>query len=119
MTNWIEKLTGSLEQKKQYREYRARVTRLPGAYRTAAEAMDRYLMRASGIADGETMVRMLTDLVDLFAEHAAAGTPIRDIVGADPIEFAEDFIASYAAGSWLSKERSRLTDAIARAEEES
>jgi len=119
MTNWIEKVTGSFEQKKQYRAYREQLTQLPGKYRTAAEAMDRYVMRASGIADGETLVRMLTDLVSLFDEHAAAGTSIRDIVGEDPVAFAEDFIASYSEGSWLSKERSRLAEAIAKAERES
>lgn len=119
MTNWIEKVTGSLEQKRQYREYKAQLKELPGSYRTAAEAMDRYLMRASGIADGETMMNMLTDLMGLFAEHAAAGTPIRDVFGDDPVEFAEDFIANYAEGSWLRKERSLLTETIARAEQES
>lgn len=119
MTNWIEKVTGSLEQKKQYRHYRARVNRLPGPYRTAAEALHRYLMRASGIADGKTMVAMLTDLVDLFDEHAAAGTPIRDIVGDDAVDFAEDFVANYSQGSWLGRERTRLAEAIKKAEEES
>lgn len=119
MTTWIEKITGSFDQKKQYREHRARVERLPGAYRTAAEAMERYLMRASGIADGTTMLTMLTDLVDLFDEHAAAGTSIHDIVGDEPVDFAEDFVANYSEGSWLSRERTRLAEAIAKAEEES
>ena len=33
---WIEVLTGSLEQKKQYRQYKARIEALPEPYRTAA-----------------------------------------------------------------------------------
>lgn len=78
---WIEKLTGSLEQKKQYKQYKARLEALPGDYRVAARALDRYVMYAGGIADGEVMMRMFGDLADLFEEHAAAGTPIRDIVG--------------------------------------
>ena len=38
----VETVTGSLEQKKRYRQYRARVERLPASYRTAVEAPQRY-----------------------------------------------------------------------------
>ncbi len=41
---WIEALTGSLEQKKQYRQYKARIEALPEPYRTAAKAFERYFM---------------------------------------------------------------------------
>jgi len=112
---WIEMVTGSLEQKKQYRRYKARIKQLPGNYRAAAEALERYLMYAGGIAKGDVLVRMYGDLVDLFEQSAANGTPIRDIVGDDPIEFVEAFIANYSDGSWINKERDRLTKAIERA----
>lgn len=114
---WIELVTGSLEQKKQYREDKARIKQLPANYRAAAEALERYLMYAGGIAKGDVAVRMYGDLADLFEQAAADGTPIRDIVGDDPVEFVETFIANYSDGSWINKERERLTDAIARAEE--
>ncbi|WP_261164852.1 DUF1048 domain-containing protein [Microbacterium sp. Marseille-Q6965] len=114
---WIEKLTGSLEQKKQYRQYKARVEALPGEYRTAAQALDRYVMYAGGVADGEVVLRMLGDLADLFEEHAANGTPVRDIVGDDPVEFAEEFVANYSDGAWINREKERLKKAIDRAEE--
>lgn len=113
---WIELVTGSLEEKKQYRDYRARIKRLPTNYRTAAEAVERYLMYAGGIAKGDVLVRMYGDLVDLFEESAANGTPIRDIVGGDPVEFVEAFVANYSDGSWISKERARLNKAIEDAE---
>ena len=38
---WIEALTGSLEQKKQYRQYKARIAALPEPYGTAAKAFER------------------------------------------------------------------------------
>lgn len=116
MSNWIEKLTGSLEQKKQYQEYKARMDALPAGYRDAGAALDRYIMHAGGIADGETLVRLCADLADLLEEHAANGTPVRDVVGDDPVEFAEDFLANYSDGHWLGKERRRLKEAIARIE---
>ncbi|MFE1664115.1 DUF1048 domain-containing protein [Microbacterium sp. P02] len=113
---WIEKVTGSLEQKKQYRAYKARIERLPANYRTAAEALDRYLMYYGSIAAGDTLLSMLDDLADLFEQCAADRTPIREIVGDDPVEFAETFLRNYAGGQWINKERERLTAAIDRAE---
>jgi DNA-binding ferritin-like protein (Dps family) len=117
-SKWIELVIGSLEEKKQYRQYRARIKQLPTAYRVAAEAVERYLMYAGGIAGGDVMIRMYGDLVELFEESAANRTPIRDIVGDDPVEFVEAFVANYSDGSWINKERRRLNEAIARAEAE-
>lgn len=111
---WIELVTGSLEQKKQYRQCKARIRQLPADYREAAEAVERYLMYAGGIAKGDVLMRMYGDLVDLFEESSANGTPIRDIVGDDPVEFVEAFVANYSDGSWIKKERDRLTKTIDR-----
>nr|WP_246295202.1 DUF1048 domain-containing protein [Arthrobacter wenxiniae] len=105
-------VTGSLEQKKQYRQYKARVKALPENYRTAIEALDRYLMYFGAVTKGDTLVTMLEDLLELFEQSAADGTPVRAIVGADPVEFVETFLANYSEGQWINKERKRLTDAI-------
>lgn len=110
--NWVELVTGSLEQKKQYRQYKARVKALPANYRTAAEALDRYLMYFGAVNKGDTLVTMLEDLLDLFEQSAADGTPVRAIVGADPVEFVETFLANYSEGQWINKERRRLIESI-------
>lgn len=109
---WLETVTGSLEHKKRYREYRARRDALPANYRAAAEALDRYFMYFGGVSDGATAVRMVEDLIVLFEEAAADDTPIRDIVGSDPVEFAETFLANYGEAHWINKERARLVRAI-------
>ena len=114
-TGWIEQVTGSLEQKKRYRQYKARKKQLPTNYRTAIDALDRYLMYFGSITRGDTLVSMLEDLADLFEQSAADGTPIREIVGEDPVEFAETFLQNYSEGQWINKERERLTKAIDRA----
>jgi DNA-binding ferritin-like protein (Dps family) len=114
-TGWIEQVTGSLEQKKRYRQYKARTKQLPANYRTAVDALERYLMYFGSITRGETLVSMLEDLADLFEQSAANGTPIREIVGQDPVEFAETFLQNYSEGQWINKERERLTSAIDRA----
>ncbi|UKA53393.1 DUF1048 domain-containing protein [Arthrobacter sp. FW305-BF8] len=109
---WIEQVTGSLEQKKQYKQYKARTKQLPANYRTAIEALERYLTYFGAITKGETLVKMLEDLADLFEQSAANGAPIRDIVGDDPVEFAETFLQNYSEGQWINKERKRLNEAI-------
>ena len=81
MTNWIEAVTGSLEQKKQYRRYKARMEALAAPYDVAAKALHRYLMYYGGVVDGETSVTMMGDLVELWERAAVDGTPVREIVG--------------------------------------
>jgi len=113
---WIETLTGSLEQKKQYRQYKARIAALPEPYGSVAKATERYLMYAGAITDGDTMMTMFGDFADLWERAAADETPVRDIVGDNPVEFAETFAAAYDAKQWIDKERARLNKAVADAE---
>lgn len=112
---WIEALTGPLEQKKQYRQDKARIEGLPEPYAVAAKAMHRYLMYYGGITDGDTLMTMFTDLADLWERAAVDGTPVRDIVGDDPVDFAETFARAYGGREWIDKERKRLTDAMDQA----
>jgi DNA-binding ferritin-like protein (Dps family) len=115
---WIEALTGSLEQKKQYKQDKARIDGLPEPYATAAKAMHRYFMYYGGVTDGDTLTTMFGDLADLWERAAADGTPVRDIVGADPVDFAETFAQAYGGTRWIDKERSRLAQAIDDVERE-
>ncbi len=116
MTNWIETITGSLEQKREYKRYKARIEALPEPYDAVAQALQRYFMYYGGVTDGETAVKMLEDHADLWERAAADGTPVREIVGADPVEFAEAFAQAYSGKQWIDKERARLTAAIEDAE---
>ncbi|WP_159803554.1 DUF1048 domain-containing protein [Arthrobacter zhaoguopingii] len=109
---WIETLTGSLEQKKQYKQDKARIDALPEPYTTAAKAMHRYFMYYGGITDGGTLLTMFGDLADLWERAAIDGTPVRVIVGDDPVEFAETFVQAYSGKQWIDKEREQLLKAI-------
>ena len=112
---WIETLTGSLEQKKQYTKDKTRIDALPEPYATAAKAMHRYVMYYGGITDGDTLMTLFGALADLWERAAVDGTPVRAIVGADPVEFAEAFAQAYSGRQWIDKERKRLTEAIDQA----
>jgi DNA-binding ferritin-like protein (Dps family) len=114
---WIELVTGSLEQKKQYRQYKARIEALPEPYGSVAKALQRYFLYYGGVTDGETSLKMFDDFADLWERAAADRTPVRSIVGDDPVEFAESFANAYLGKKWIDKERARLTRAIEEAEQ--
>ncbi|HKY46971.1 MAG TPA: DUF1048 domain-containing protein [Acidimicrobiia bacterium] len=109
----ISKVIGD---KRRWRAYKARTRLLPPNYRTAVEAVERYLMHF-GPTDGDSAASMLEDLADLLEQTAADGAPIRDVVGDDPVEFVETFVRKYPQGGYVTRERNRLTRAIEGAAE--
>lgn len=108
-------LSKMIEEKRRWRRHKARKEQLPGNYRTAIDALERYLTYFGSMVKGDILMSMLEDLADLFEQSAANRTPIRAIVGEDPVGFAEEFLQNYSEGQWISKERERLTSAIERA----
>jgi DNA-binding ferritin-like protein (Dps family) len=110
---FVSKVIGD---KKRWRAYKARTRRLPENYRTVVEAIERCLMHFVP-TDGNSAASMFEDLVDLFEQAAADETPVREIVGTDPVEFVEAFAKNYSQGGYITaRVRKRLTDAIERAE---
>ena len=115
---WVETVTGSLEQKKQYKQAKSRMDALPEPYRTVAAAYNRYLMYYGGVTDGDTLTQMFVDLADLWERAAIDGIPVGEITGDDPVDFTETFAQSYAGTRWIDKERARLAEAIETARRE-
>jgi DNA-binding ferritin-like protein (Dps family) len=110
----ISKVIGD---KRRWRAYKARVRQLPPGYRTAVDAFERYFMYF-GAVDADAAASMFEDLADLFEQAAADGTPIHEIVGEDPVEFAEEFAQNYRKGGYITRERERLIKAIESVEKE-
>jgi DNA-binding ferritin-like protein (Dps family) len=108
---FISKVIGP---KRRWRAYKARVRQLPENYRTTVEAIERYLMHF-GPMDGDSAASVLEDVADLFERAAADGTPIREIVGEDPVEFVEALVGNYEKGGYVTREQNRLSRAIERA----
>jgi len=108
---FISKVIGP---KRRWRQYKARVKQLPEDYRAAVDAIERYLMHFVP-ADGDSAVSEFEDLADLFERAAADGTPIREIVGDDPVEFVEAFAQNYTKGGYVpDRAREQLISAIKR-----
>ena len=110
-SKFIAKVVGP---KGQWRRYKARVRQLPPDYRSAVDAIERYLMHF-GPMDGDSATSLFDDVADLFEQAAADGTPIREIVGEDPVEFVEALVRNYSKGGYVDRERERLVNAIDRA----
>jgi DNA-binding ferritin-like protein (Dps family) len=114
--NLLELIIGSIDDKRRWRAHKARVKALPEPYRTSVDAVERFLMHSGEIpTDWSRAAQMFDDLAELFEGAAADGTPVREIVGDDPLEFVETFVATYSDGGWIEKERQRLRTAIDRA----
>ncbi len=114
--NFLELIIGSFDDKKRWKAYKARVKTLPEEYRTAVDAIERYLMHSGDTpAEWDRAAKMFDDLAELFEQAAADGTPVREIVGDDPLEFVEEFVRTYSDGGWIAKERERLRKSIDRA----
>jgi DNA-binding ferritin-like protein (Dps family) len=112
-SGFISKMIGD---KKRWGAYKARTRRLPENYRSVVEAIERCLMHFVP-TDGDSAASMFEDLADLFEQAAADGSPIREIVGGDPLEFVEAFAKNYSQGGFItSRVRKQLIDAIDRAE---
>lgn len=118
--NPLELIIGSFDDKKQWRAYKSRVKGFPEPYRTTVAAIERYLMHSGDTpTDWARAQKMFDDLADLFETAASDGTPVRAIVGDDPLEFVETFVATYSDGGWIAKERARLRAAITDGEAQS
>jgi len=113
-SGFISKTIGD---KRRWRAYRARVKALPPDYRTAVEAIERYLMYF-GVLDADNALSLFEDVADLFEQAAADETPIREIVGEDPVEFVDALVRNYDKGGYIAKERERLIKGIEAAERE-
>lgn len=104
MTKWRD-------EKKRYRQYKARKEQLPASYHEAVDAVERYALRF-GPATGGAVVTMLEDLIEIVEQGMNEGAPVREIIGDDPVHFADEFLKNYPANPWAAKEQQRLAHAI-------
>ncbi|KAJ80366.1 hypothetical protein P784_0596 [Enterococcus faecalis GAN13] len=96
----IKKVVGD---KKEYKEYKRRIAALPAEYRQVFQEIEKYAWHFSDHS-GANMFNALTDLLDLFEEGAANGTPIKNITGEKVGDFAET-IVNEVAGKWTDKQK--------------
>lgn len=79
-----------IEGKRQWRAHVARVKALPPDYRIVYQEMQRYLFKV-GPTD-LTGSQLLPGIVDFFAEGAASGKGVLQLIGPDVAAFCDDLI---------------------------
>lgn len=80
-----------IEGKKQWRSHMARVKALPGDYQIVYKEIQKYLFKVGPVELTEG-TGLLSGIVDLFEEGAAAGKDILKVTGNDVAAFCDDLI---------------------------
>lgn len=112
--NLFEKIIGSLDDKREWREMEARAKSLPSEYRNAYKAIQKYMWTAAGggPTDWKDSSRIFVGILELFEEGAAEGKKVTDLTGEDVAAFCDDLVKDEK--TWKDKYRKKLNDTIGR-----
>ena len=107
MKNIITTIMGD---KKEYKQFKNRVAELPTSYKTAFNALEKYMWNFAG---GSGFMKVLNAALDIFEEAAGDQVALNDVLGNDPVAFADGLMAQYPDELWLRKQQNNLRAAIA------
>ncbi|PGT83870.1 DUF1048 domain-containing protein [Bacillus sp. AFS040349] len=110
--NIIEKMIGSLEDKREWRAMEARAKALPSEYHHAYKAIQKYMWTTGGPTDWKECSRIFNGIIDLFEEGAAEGKKVTDLTGEDVASFCDELVKD--TKTWSDKYRTKLNDTIGR-----
>ncbi|MEI2666520.1 DUF1048 domain-containing protein [Rossellomorea sp. LJF3] len=109
---FIEKITGSMADKREWRAMEARAKTLPSEYLNAYKAIQKYMWTAGGLTDWRDTSRIFNGILDLFEEGAADGKKVADLTGENVAAFCDDLVKG--SETWNDKHRAKLNDTISR-----
>ncbi|MDM5333836.1 DUF1048 domain-containing protein [Ureibacillus composti] len=110
--SFLEKIIGSLDDKREWRAMEARAKALPKEYRNAYDAIKKYMSTAGGPIDWKESSRIFNGILDLFEEGAAFGKKVTDLTGEDVAAFCDDLVKD--TKTYKDKYRKKLNDSIGR-----
>ncbi|UGB30390.1 DUF1048 domain-containing protein [Metabacillus sp. B2-18] len=110
--NIIEKMIGSLEDKREWRAMEARAKALPSEYHHAYKAIQKYMWTTGGPTDWKECSCIFNGIIDLFEEGAAEGKKVTDLTGEDVASFCDELVKD--TKTWSDKYRTKLNDTIGR-----
>jgi DNA-binding ferritin-like protein (Dps family) len=110
MTNLLNKMIGD---KKRYRQYLHDIAALPKPYADTLTALDKYIWNFA--ANGNIM-DALEGILHMFQESAAEGVPVGQVIGDDPVEFADNILAQYPDDLWMTKIEKKLRTQVQEAQ---
>lgn len=110
MTDFINKIIGDLEGKKEWKALEVRAKALPDEYRVVYEEIKNYVWHGgTGLMDPSNLFKRL---VELFEQGAATGKHVTDITGDDVAAFVESLIRGEE--TYLDGLRKKLNQDIAK-----
>jgi DNA-binding ferritin-like protein (Dps family) len=109
---FLDKIMGSLEDKREWRAMEARAKSLPSEYRNAYNAIKEYMWTSGGATDWKDISRIFGSLLDLFEEGAADGRKVTDLIGKDAAEFCDELVKD--SKTYREHYRKKLNDKINR-----
>ncbi|KRL85860.1 DUF1048 domain-containing protein [Lacticaseibacillus pantheris] len=114
MPNIKSSINNMIKDKKRYKQFTKDVAALPAPYAATVTALTKYMWN---FARSGAMMDVLEEILRIFQENAAENVPVLQIVGDDPVEFAENIMAQYPDELWLIKYRNQLRKQVAEAEQ--
>jgi len=110
MNDFINKIIGDLEGKKEWKALEARAKLLPEEYRTVYGEIKNYVWQGgTGLMDPSDLFKRL---VDLFEEGVANGKHVSEITGNDVAEFVDKL--AHDGKTYTDGLRTKLNDTIAK-----
>lgn len=113
MTDIKNSIHNMLADKKRYKQFLKDTQALPVPYAETVNALTKYIWNFAG--SGAAM-EVLEEVLHIFQESSVENVSVRQIVGEDPVEFAENIMSQYPEQLWLIKYRNRLRQKVAEAE---
>ena len=110
MRQGIDSLKNIKKDKREYKEYLARIKALPDEYRFAYEKMTTYMWSLFGGGDGYDMISLQSDLLDLLEISAADGKHIYEVTGEDVAAFCDELLRN--AKTYTENRREKLNNDI-------
>lgn len=104
MKNYFKKM---LADKQRYHQYKAEKQQLPSEYRQALDALEKYMYNFAG---NNGFMEVLYQTLELFTESAANRVPVKQVIGNDPVIFANNLMAQYPDNLWFAKMQNNLRD---------
>lgn len=98
------KLQELIQQKKQWRAHMRRVEKLPRDYQVVYHEMQKYIFLI-GTVEYEDSIQVLSGIVDLFAEGAAAGKDVLDVTGRDVAALCDELVADVRTYADIAEEQ--------------
>lgn len=110
MGDFLNKILGDLEGKKEWKALQVRAKALPEEYQVVYNEIKHYVWQGgTGLMDPSNLFKRL---VELFEEGAAAGKHVTEVTGNDVAAFIEELIRGEK--TYTDGLREKLNDAIAK-----